>query len=362
MNQVRTPAELERRVVMLPTSSVDGVVASQVLAAGGIAAELCLTAPELCATAAAGAAVVLLDEDALAGTQCLWDFLDRQPAWSDIPLIVLTSRRREATAHWRMIAQLTSVRNATLLERPMRSQTLVQAVRLALRNRERQYELRASIAEREGLLRQREVLLREVHHRVKNNLQMMQSLVRLSAGRAPPEAEALFSELGGRIGAMGQLYSSIYASDNLTEVEAAAYVADVVDQVVAAFGSAHLTVRIAKHLEPVVIDVDTAIPLGLIITELLTNALRYAFPDERAGSIGVVLERRGDRIALTVADDGVGLPVHRKSPASTGLRLVRALAKQIGGTFATTHGCGLTATVAFPLHRCAPAASGPTAR
>jgi two-component sensor histidine kinase len=352
-----TRAELERRVVMLPPSSADGAVASQVLAAAGMPAALCASAEELCATAEAGAAVLVLDEDALAASHCLSDFLDRQPAWSDIPLIVLTSRRREPTSHWRTVAELSSVRNATLLERPMRIEMLLQAVRVALRTRNRQYQLRASIDERENLLRQREMLLREVHHRVKNNLQMMLSLVRLSAIRAPRDAEPMFADLAGRLGAIGQLHTRIYATQNLTEIDAAAHVADVVDQVVAAFGTSHLTVRIAKRLEPIVVDVDTAIPLGLITTELLTNALRYAFPGGCSGNIDVGLGRHGDRVELTVVDDGVGLPKVKKGSTSTGLRLVRALAKQIGGTFATTDGSGLKATVLFPLKIGAPAAS-----
>ena len=124
------------------------------------------------------------------------------------------------------------------------------------------------------------MLLREVYHRVKNNLQMMQSLVRLSAARAPPAAEPLFTDLASRLGAIGQLHSRIYASGNLTEIDAGAYVADVVDQVDAAFGLLQQRVRITKHLQPIMVDVDAAIPLGLITTELLTNAYRHAYPAE----------------------------------------------------------------------------------
>ena len=140
----------------------------------------------------------MLAEDALVGPAFSpRRFLDRQPAWSDLPLIVLTTRGREATAHWRVIAERSSVRNATLLERPMRTEMLLQAVRVALRTRERQYQPRASIEERESLLAQREIMLREVQHRVKNNLQMVQSLVRLSAVRAPAQASALSPSLSG---------------------------------------------------------------------------------------------------------------------------------------------------------------------
>ena len=270
---------------------------------------------------------------------------------------MLTTRRREPTAHWRTVAALSSVRNATLLERPMRTEMLLQAVRVGLRTRERQYQLRAHIAERESLLAQKEVLLREVYHRVKNNLQMMQSLVRLSAARAPPQAEALFTDLASRIGAIGQLHNRIYASGNLTEIDAAAYVADVVDQVDAAFGALQQRVRIAKRLEPIVVDVDTAIPLGLITTELLTNAYRHAFPAGAAGIIRVELAVHAGIVELTIADNGVGPPKDERGSASTGLRLVQALAKQIGGTFAVNAGPGARSTIRFPLRKRPPSSS-----
>ena len=359
MTAVPAGAALERRVIMLPPSSADGAVARQVLVAAGIETALCATAETFCATAEAGGAVLVLAEEALVGTDfaCVLDFLDRQPAWSDIPLIVLTTRHREPTTHWRTIAGLSSIGNATLLERPMRTEMLLQAVRVALRTRERQYQLRAHIAERESLLTQQEMLLREVHHRVKNNLQMMQSLVRLSAARAPPQAAPLFADLVGRIGAIGQLHNRIYASGNLSAIDAAAYVADVVDQVDAAFGGLQQRVRIAKHLEPIMVDVDTAIPLGLITTELLTNAYRYAFPDGAAGVIRVELTSHADIVELTVADNGVGLPQAGAGPASSGLQLVQALAKQIGGTFAANAEPGMQGTLRFPLRKPAPAHS-----
>jgi len=323
----------------------------QMLAGAGMTATLCASVAELCATAEAGAAVLVLTEEALVGRDSVSDFLDRQPAWSDIPLIVLTTRHREPTAHWRMIAESSAVRNVILLERPMRTEMLLQAVRVGLRTRDRQYQLRTSIAERESLLAQREMLLREIHHRVKNNLQMMQSLVRLSAARAPPQAEPLFTDLVSRLGALGQLHTQIYASGNLTGIDAGAYVANIVDQIDAAFGTLQQRVRIVRRLEPIVVDVDTAIPLGLITTELLTNALRYAFPAGAAGVIHVELRFQAGIVALAVADNGIGLPEVGGSSSSTGLRLVRALAKQMKGTFATTTGSGARATVHFPLKK-----------
>ena len=116
-------------------------------------------------------------------------------------------------------------------------------------------------------------------------------------------------------------------------------------------------VRITRHLEPIVVDVDTAIPLGLITTELLTNAYRYAFPTGSAGFIRVELRLHADIVELTVGDNGYGLPKAKRSPASTGLRLVEALAKQIGGTFAANAEPSMRGTLRFPLRKPAPSYS-----
>ena len=273
-----------------------------------------------------------------------------------------------------------------LLERPMRTEMLLQAVRVAVRTRDRQYQLRSFIADQKsgvstfiadqvkgwdmtqlislieinvgkdlqyirfnGSLKQRDMLLREVHHRVKNNLQMMQSLIRLSAARAPSQAEPLFTDLFGRIAAIGELHAQIYARENFTEVDAAAYLSAIADQVGAAFGLPALRVRIVRQLAPITVDVDTAIPLGLITAELLTNAYRYAFPDGSTGEVRLYLALRDGIIELTVADNGVGLPTAEASCASTGLRLVKALAKQIGGKLSMPAGPGVRGTVRFPL-------------
>jgi two-component sensor histidine kinase len=238
-----------------------------------------------------------------------------------------------------------------LLERPMRTEMLLQAVRVALRARERQYQLRTYLAERESLLAQREMLLREVHHRVKNNLQMMQSLVRMSAMRALPQAKSLFADLVGRISAIGQLHTLVYASENLTEIDAAAYLAKIVDQTATAFDLPQGRVRLVKHLEPILMNVDTAMPVGLIATELLTNAYKYAFPGSGPGEIQIGLALHSDVVELTVADDGVGLP-EVVSSGSTGLQLVRALAGQIGGKFRIFAAHGTRCVLHFPLKNC----------
>ena len=113
---------------------------------------------------------------------------------------------------------------------------------------------------------------------------------------------------------MRRLHSQIYASGNLTAIDAAAYLGNVVDQVDAAFGALQQRVRITRRLEPIVVDVDTAVPLGLITTELLTNAYRYAFPDGSAGTIGVALTLQAGMVELAITDNGIGLPTELARP------------------------------------------------
>jgi len=349
------PAELERRVIFLPLNPADGSVAGNILAAAGQRVKSCASIEEFCATAESGAGVLVIADDALIGANCqrLSDFLERQPAWSDIPLIVLTTRRREPTAAWRRVAELPWISNAMLLDRPMRTETLLQAVRVALRARDRQYQLRDFVAEREGLLAQRDVLLREVHHRVKNNLQMMQSLIRLTARRAPSDAQRSFTDLVARVAALGQLHQQLYASMNFRELDAATYLSDIADQLEAAFGLPEGRVRIVKQLQPTMVNLDTALPLGLITTELVSNALRYAYPPGSAGEIRIALVARDGGRELTISDNGIGLAAASSAPVSTGLRLVQALAEQLGGTFALDSGPGVRGVVQFRSHAAA---------
>lgn len=171
------------------------------------------------------------------------------------------------------------------------------------------------------------LLFREIHHRVKNNLQSVQSLVRMQD--MPKNAKI---DLQSRLSAMAAMHEHIYRNDKYEDIDAHELVPVVVDEVAHAYG-ADSTLR--YDVDHAVIDRDHITPLSLLLSELVTNAFKYAFPDGRKGTILVKLtDLGGGRCKLCVSDDGIGIGTVPQSPTSMGLRLVRGVVSQMGGSYA----------------------------
>lgn len=182
-------------------------------------------------------------------------------------------------------------------------------------------------------LREKEALLKEVHHRVKNNLQVIASLLRLESGRsAESTTRAVLKSMQGRIRAMALLHESLYRTENFARVDLAAYLRQVATQLFRAQNSDLGAVRLVLELDPADVDIDQAIPCGLIVNELVTNALKHGFPGGRGGEVRVALHTDATgQVHLQVSDDGVGLPAdfETKRALSLGLQLVSDLTKQL---------------------------------
>jgi two-component sensor histidine kinase len=175
-------------------------------------------------------------------------------------------------------------------------------------------------------------LLGELQHRVKNSLNMICSLINLSAPADGDErSREAFEELESRVRSVSDLYSMLYASGSVADVWLDDYCRQVGETVVGLTGR----VVLDTTLESITVPVKLAAPIGLIVNELLTNAVKYAFPGERSGTVTMSLRRSGTRAILEVADDGAGLPEGFDPDAAKGmgLGLVRALADQIVGGF-----------------------------
>ncbi len=203
-------------------------------------------------------------------------------------------------------------------------------------------ELRRSVEEKE-------VLLREVHHRVKNNLQVICSLLRLQASDAGGgDVSHRLAESERRVRTMALIHEQLYRSGDLACVDFRHYVQELAHNVVASAGAGR-AISLQLEVEPVALDLDVAISCGLILNELLANALKHAYPDHRGGVITVRFHRRDGRAVLSVADDGVGMAHGSKAgeSSSLGLRLVRALGRQLGADTVVENGDGSRVTLEF---------------
>jgi len=202
-------------------------------------------------------------------------------------------------------------------------------------------------------LEEKEVLLREIHHRVKNNLQVISSLLTLEAHHHAGESSAqLFADTQSRIRAMALVHDKLYQSDNLALIELGAYIRDLAAGLKEVNASRQRDVRVVVDAENIALSVDAAMPCGLMLNELLTNAFKYAFPDGRCGEIRVDARHLdGGQIQISVSDNGVGLPaeIGLDSSGTLGLQLVRTIAGQLGGGVTVERGSGTRFDITFPL-------------
>ena len=210
--------------------------------------------------------------------------------------------------------------------------------------RRAEYALRDSLAEKVALLK-------EVHHRVKNNLQIISSLINLQARQAQdPSTRDALRDTQGRIRAMALLHETLYRQGNVARVDCAIYLGHLFTHMRQSFGTASNRIHIESRVAPVELDIDQAIPCGLIVNELVANAFKHAFPGERVGKIEIVMHREvNGRVVLKVADDGVGLPaeLNPEDTGTLGMQLILGLAKQIGATMETKTAPGTVIQLSF---------------
>jgi PAS domain S-box-containing protein len=199
-------------------------------------------------------------------------------------------------------------------------------------------------------LREKEVLLKEIHHRVKNNLQIVHSLLALQANSiTDSDMRSLFDESCNRIGSMALIHEKIYRSEDLSHIDFSHYLQELTQNIAGTYLRAEIKVIVAA--EPIFLDINSGIPCGLIVNELVSNSFKYAFPDCMAGQITVLMNRtEGNRYLLTVADNGVGFPgdIDFRQTTSLGLQLVTVLAGQLQGEISLATDAGTRFTINFP--------------
>lgn len=186
----------------------------------------------------------------------------------------------------------------------------------------------------------KEALLREVHHRVKNNLAVICSLFYLQSTHAEDaNTIQVFHEMENRVHSMALVHETLYSSDNLARIDFAEYAQTLTQDILASYENPETVIRLNSELEPVVMNIDLAVPCGLILNELISNAFKHGFPNGASGEIKLGLRTGPDgQCTLCVEDNGVGIRegLNVKTTNSLGLKLVRALTRQIHGTFELT--------------------------
>jgi len=215
---------------------------------------------------------------------------------------------------------------------------------VAIRNARMYADLQKSLAVQDSMMR-------EMNHRIKNNLQLVSSLIDLQAGMVQdPSVREALDALMARINSISSLHERLYLRADMSTVELDSYLGDLAHEICASFGRPDSQVRLELETVAMLVDVSSAIPLGLITSELVMNALKYAFPSGQSGTVRVSLQRATSVGILMVVDSGIGIDASARAGDGFGTSLIKTLVAQLDGTLALESRPGRTAwTIHFPL-------------
>jgi PAS domain S-box-containing protein len=206
-------------------------------------------------------------------------------------------------------------------------------------------------------LRGKEALLREIHHRVKNNMAVVSSLLSLQSRKIKDAAvRSLFEESQQRVQSMALVHEKLYQTKDLSSINFEDYIKSIVSEIISLYRIDTSAITTEINIEDIGLDLEAAVPCGLIINELLTNAFKYAFPDNRGGVLSVHFTRTDDTYTLAIKDNGVGLPegFDYKEASTLGLQLVNVLTAQLRGILRIKSDKGTEAVVTFRTRKDSP--------
>lgn len=213
-------------------------------------------------------------------------------------------------------------------------------------------QLRASLLEKDVLIADKDALMRELHHRVKNNLQVITSLLTLQGDRAPNDlVRQSLLESKNRIKSMALVHELFYRSDDFARIDIRVYLDELAKRLLEAYSVGVGRIEVIVAGPSLQLDIERAVPCGLIVNELVANAIHHAFPGDRSGHIWISLQLHGERsLELTVRDDGAGIPpeVDIDAPKMFGLQIIRTLAMQLEGTIEVVRERGTLVRIIFP--------------
>jgi two-component sensor histidine kinase len=262
--------------------------------------------------------------------------------------------RREQREAEEALLQTKSTLERMVDERTRELNALADELRADIAKRQRiEQELRDSQTRLQATLQEKEVLLAEVYHRIKNNLQVISSLLDLQADTVEdPQIRALFEDSQQRIQAVALLHESLSQVRNVARIPATEYINRLSTQVFQAYAPPGDRITLKLQVDPIWIAVRNAVPCGLLVNELLSNSLKYAFPGDHSGEVSIALRTTSaGQMLLVVSDTGVGFPADAdfRHSESLGLQLVCLLTEQLGGTIELDRTHGTQWTMCFPL-------------
>jgi len=202
-------------------------------------------------------------------------------------------------------------------------------------------------------LKEKETLLHEVHHRVKNNMQVISSLLKLQSDNIEDyQIKEVLKESQSRVYAMSAVHETLHGSENLSEIDLKTYLSKITTAIFQSNSNSSGNVKLKSDVEDSPISINQAYPIGLVVNELISNSLKYAFPDDRKGQITVKMKKLKKGLKLTVADNGVGIPdeLDWKNSSTLGLKLVRTLVEnQLDGSLDMESNNGTKFTIKFNI-------------
>lgn len=200
-------------------------------------------------------------------------------------------------------------------------------------------------------LSEKEVLLKEIHHRVKNNLQIINSLINMQLRKTGnPETATVLEDVKNRVNSITLIHEKLYKSENLSGIDFCEYISTLTKQLLMTYQGRTANTRLNLDISDICLEIDQAIPCALIINELATNAMKHAFPKGRQGRVTVALKTSGTgKLRLTVADNGIGLPADFDvdNLETLGIQIIKALVTQLRGVLQVNGSKGTTFTIEF---------------
>ena len=198
-------------------------------------------------------------------------------------------------------------------------------------------------------LKEKEVLLQEIHHRVKNNLQIIASLLSMQLDQAEPSVRAMLQESRNRIYSMAMIHERLYQTDNLSRINLGPYLKELVAHICSSYGADNSGIVVEVDCQDAIVEIDKAVPTGLIVNEIVTNSFKHAFPDNRQGKVSVQARSRAGRTLLELSDTGRGLPeeIDLDQTKTLGLKVVFLLIRQLRASVRVERSSGTRFQIEF---------------